>query len=253
MHIGRGRRLSKAVKALDLTSRWTSGVVGSLLKVNAGNFVAPISVYLKWIQTGWLPPALLVLTPLLIGLRRWLDRSRYDAVHDLLDQMCEHIFKNTTFEHEQHRRVTLFKRRALHWKWPFVGPWLVPIERSGEATRKTDALFRVPDDGEQCEGVAGRTYSKRKIVYVERLPDLRVKASSEDLQNYASRSFLDPKKMNPKRYPQACSLMGFPIDVDKKRWGVLVIDSVHPSFSQNKAKMIFTSLAPSLTSYLKGV
>jgi len=190
----------------------------------------------------------------MIWVRRRLDRSRYEAIHDLLDQICEATFSDVSFELEQHRRVTLFKRKRFYWKrWPFFGAWLVPIERSGETTRRTDAVFRVHDDGEKCEGVAGRTYSKRKIVYVDSLPSLRTNRSDDDLKKYGEKSFTDPKRFRSNRFPQSCSLMGLPIEVDRKRWGVLVIDSINPSFSQKRAKQIFNALGPSLTSYLKGI
>jgi len=254
MLIGRGRWIGHVAKWVDWCVRSLSVVVGAFAKTDSTKFVEPLGSGIRWLQQGWVVPALLIGGPVIVLVRHRTDRSKLKAVHSLLDQICDNTFKNQKFEHEQHRRATLFRYRYLTiWRWPFIGGWLVPIERSGNLTRRTDAIWRAPDNGERAEAVAGRAWSRGRQVYVPGLPDLRTVGVTEvQFRLYGERSFCDPKKLRSKP-PQARSLIGIPINVDNKPWGVLVLDSVLPTIPERAVNDVFKKLAPTMTSYLKGL
>lgn len=256
MQIGRGRWVGRIFKWADRGTRSASVFAGALSKADPAKFHEIFTPALRTIQQGWVIPTILIVAPTIIWLRHKTDRSKLDAVHGLLDQIRENTFKNEKFDHEQHARITLFKHVWFCWRrWPFFGGWLIPLERSGFATRKTDAIFRAPDDGEKCEGVAGRAWSRRAKVYVDTLPKLRKKnppPSDAEFDTYAQKSFCSVKKLRRKP-PQARSLCGIPIEVGNKRWGVLVVDSVNETLSHKNAQNTFNQLAQTMSSYLKGV
>ena len=254
MHIGRDRWLGTVFKWLDRAVRGGSIIVGGFRTAKPEKFPELMAPFIDYIQEGWVIPTFLIGGPAVIYFRHKTDKSKLEAVHSLLDQICEDAFKNQSFELDQHRRVTLFQHRRFCWRrWPFFGGWLIPIERSGNHTRKTNAIFYAPDDGESSEGVAGRAWSRRKNVLVEALPDLRSKkVTDEDFLKYAEKSFCKANKLRRKP-PQARSLLGIPIDVGNKMWGVIVFDSVNEGIPKRAAEGVFNKLAPTMTSYLKGL
>lgn len=253
VQIGSTSWVGTAARLFDQSMRWLSVVVGAFAKVNPDKFHTTLTPYIKALQAGWLVPAVLITTPMAVWLRHRTDKSRLVAAHGLLDQICDHSFKNESFDHEQHRRVTLFKYRWATWRrWPFFGGWLIPIERSGTLTRNTNAIFRAPDDGEKCEGVAGRAWSKQAKVYVPNLPDLRRSPSEVQFIDYAAKSFVDAARLKSKP-PQARSLLGIPVEVGQKRWGVIVIDSVRETIPHKGVNNCFKLIAPTLSGYLKGI
>lgn len=253
MQIGNHRWIGKVFYVLDILMRWISLFIGAFSKANPSKFPEFFGSFLKSIQEGWVLPAVLILTPAAVWARHRTDKSRLEAVHELLDQICENTFANQDFEHEQNRRVTLFKFKKFNWRtWPFFGGWLIPIERSGDHTRYTSAIFRAPDDGKNCEGIAGRAWSKRANVYVQDLPNLRKNPTDEQMSEYAAKTFVKVESLR-KKPPQACSLFGVPIEVGQKRWGVIVIDSVNTTIPCKAAKSCLKQIAPTLSSYLKGV
>lgn len=233
--------------------RWVSITVGAFSKADPTKFNPLLAPYITSLQKGWVLPAVLITAPIVFWARNKTDRSKLTAIHDLLDQVCHHTFKNQKFDHEQNRRVTLFKYHKFTFRrWPFFGGWLMPIERSGESTRRTGAIFHAPDDGEKCEGVAGRAWSKRSNVYVPSLPNLRKNPTDAQFREYAEKSFVAVDKLRCKP-PQACSLLGIPIEVGQKRWGVIVVDSVLPEIQHKITKSCMKQIAPTLSSYLRGV
>lgn len=254
MQIGRGRWVGSVFKWADRVIRSVSVVVGAFAKATPEKFPEVIAGYVRALQQGWIVPFLLIVGPAIIWTRHKTDRSKLVAVHALLDQMCDNTFRNEKFELDQHRRVTLFRHAWFCWRrYPFFGGWLIPIERSGIQTRKTDAIFRAPDDGEKCEGVAGRAWGRKHKVFVPGLPSLRANEVTDlDFQEYAEKSFCSEKRLR-KKPPQARCLLGIPIDAGNQKWGVIVIDSVNPNFSQKSAQEVFNKLAPTMSSYLKGV
>jgi hypothetical protein len=257
MLIGRGSWVGILFRYLDLGVRWLSVAAGACLKTDPDKlpaFVAPVfGPFVRLVQQGWMIPAILIGAPVILWLRSYFDRRRAAWVHELLDTLRDHTFTGQQFEHEQNRRVTLFRYRWFNWRrWPFFGGWLIPYERSGHQTRKTDAIFYAPDDGEKAEGVAGRAWSRKRKVYVPGLPGLREPSvSDEDFEKYSREAFCSEKRLRNKP-PQARSLCGVPVEVGNKQWGVIVVDSVLDGFRHQKFEDRFRLMAPTLSRLLAG-
>lgn len=256
VYIGRNKLPRTLLKWADRSVSSGAVILGSLSKVKPEEAWSALSPALQHIQGGLYIPAALILAPLTAWLRRSTDNARLDDVHRLLDQLRDATFKNETPELEQHRRVTLFRHRKFAWCWPFFGGILVPIERSGTSTRRTKAFFRAPDDGEHCEGVAGRAWGKHNIVQVSRLPDLKRSQTDADIAEYSKNSFISEQRtrtyLSTNKTPPR-SLLGMPIEVDNRLWGVLVFDSTGEEVKKSAARTIFGKLSPTLVGYLKGL
>lgn len=253
VRIGRTGLLGWVFRWAERLMTILSVVVGACFKAKPETLPPLLATPVTWLQVGWLAPAVLILTPLVVWGRKRTDRRKLVAVRGILDQICKSTFNNERFELEQHRRVTLFQHKYFCWRrWPFFGGFLIPVERSGEATRSTGAIFDAPDDGEKCRGVAGRAWSKRANVYVKRLPDLRRCTDDLAFQEYAEKSFMSPRDLR-RRPPQARALFGIPVEVGQRRWGVIVIDTVNEEMKTKAAKQVFNNVASPLESYLKGL
>lgn len=259
MLIGRGVVLGPVLRWLERILGVAGVFAGAVAKVKAEELFEPLQAPLRQFQSGWVIPAVLLVTPVVAFMRRRFDSGRLEHVHDLLDQMCERTFVKMTFQLPQHRRVTLFKyRRFCVRRFPFLpffsSGFLVPIERSGSDTRRTSSIFRVFDNGEMSEGVAGRVWSANSNIYVEGLPDIVNGCTDEALTDYAKKSFYPKARlMALKTKPNCQSLMGIPVQVGNKKWGVVVFDCVHPKFSERKAREQFSAVAKSLAAQLKGL
>lgn len=256
MHIGRYQLPRTVLKWVDRGVSFSAVILGSLAKVKADDIWPVLQPAIAHIQSGMYIPAALIGAPLVAKLRRSNSNARLDDVHSLLDQLRDTAFKNETPELEQHRRVTLFRHRKFAWCWPFFGGILVPVERSGTSTRKTKAFFRAPDDGENCEGVAGRVWGKHNAVQVSRLPDLKNNRTDANITEYSENSFIPERRTREylsknKTLPR--SLLGMPIEVNNKMWGVLVFDSTGEEVRKRQATEIFGKLSPTLVGYLKGL
>lgn len=252
MRIGPGRLKNRLLQVTDWSMRSASVVLGGFAKVAPESLPPTLGAALKNVQSGPVIPSVLILTPIVFTLRKKFDNSHLDSVHGLLDQICQATFKHDKFLHEQHGRVTLFRYQYFFFgRWRFWGGWLVPVERSGEATRNTDTAFAAPDNGEASEGVAGMTWSRRRNVSIEGLPNLSLDKSEAAFKKYADMS-LYPIERIRKKVPRPLSLYGIPVEVGGKKWGVIVIDSVHPKINTKYARQVFDAIAPTLSSYLRG-
>jgi hypothetical protein len=88
-----------------------------------------------------------------------------------------------------------------------------------------NAYFLIPPDLDKAEGIAGMAYSTDSTVQVEDLPNVGGKSPKlQDLQMYAKKAYVDIEWLK-KKQPKSRSLLGFPVKVKGKTWGVLVLDS----------------------------
>jgi hypothetical protein len=256
VYIGRSKAPRFIWRWIDRTFKAAAFALAPLIKVDTATVWQQVAPFISHVQHGLYIPIVLVISPITGFLRRKSDNARLDDVHSLLDQLRDAAFKNETPELEQHRRVTLFQHKPFAWHAPFFGGFLVPVERSGSQTRRTKAFFRAPDDGERCEGVAGRTWAKNKTVYVGELPNLHKDVADASVHDYAHLSFISEKRTrcyldDNKTAPRA--LLGLPVEVTNKKWGVLVFDSTATTINARAANQIFKKLNPTLSGYLKGL
>jgi hypothetical protein len=145
-------------------------------------------------------------------------------------------------------KVTLFKfvrvRFAFCWI-PWSG-WVVPVARSfydeaGYSIPRFKATER------NFEGVAGRTYAKNETTLVPDLPVINGDSSDVDKNTFAAklfvkRSWVDKRLKKKGGSPDIRSLLGIPVVVNGKKWGVLVIDS------RNDKQMIKEEVQPLIKS-----
>lgn len=203
-------------------------------------------------------PLLVVVSPLLIAFFAWLKGvvgppSIWKTVHEVLDQMQHRAFEERT-EPLHHHRVTLFKICRWHWtfgQWPWLpwAKWLIPVERSGHATRLSASAFRIPDAADRAEGVAGRTWAMRNVVVVDNLPELSSVSRPEQLQDYARKTWVSVdwvrqaiRRAKSRGRPIARSFCGIPVEVKGELWGVLVFDSCSKDMRVEQALGEFKTL-----------
>lgn len=172
----------------------------------------------------------------------WLEKS----LASILDngRLClidPSVMQNSNIHHH---RVTLYKYaswslrpkplRGWVWGWgrgPTSG-WLVPVARSGHTTQKVKSTFLAPDDADACEGVVGRAWACEGVIHQSNLPMIDKSSSDADIKSYAKNTWVSEvwvrnKIKQPK--PLARSFIGYPIKVNGRRWGVVVVDSVDPN------------------------
>lgn len=186
----RRHRLCKLAYHSLTVLQWSSGIivtiVGASLKADIEEVRAwfPAAVRtLTWSQNNaWLLiPILTVVVGFAQVVRRTLGAPWvWAVVHSLLDILQKRAFGEEPEAPLHHHRATLF--RHVTWKfclrrWPWSG-WLVPVERSGHATRRSSVFFRAPDDADRAEGVAGQTWACSGVIFRDNLPNLDGTAST---------------------------------------------------------------------------
>jgi hypothetical protein len=181
----------------------------------------------------------------------------WETVRAILDQLQRHAFPHVQGELQQYNRVTLFKHVRWRWaacKWPWSG-WLVPVERSGYTTRKTDTAFLAPDDGDRAEGVAGRAWAESGTVSKSNLPNVTDNSPEEDLKRYADETFISVEKLRARLKAKkrvALSLTAFPVEVKNRVWGVVVFDSRSKQPFPDEAVEVFRLVGTCLGKLLGG-
>lgn len=204
-----------------------------------------------WVVT----PAALLLIPVLDYIRRLIGNPKvWRIVHDVLDAFREKVIASEPNDEIHQHRVTLFRHATWAFvcrRWPWSG-WLLPLERSGHTTRRTNIVFKAPDEADYAEGIAGLTWSRNGMVYVKGLPDLTIDRSDAAVSEYAARSRM-PEEVVRKRSPRARSLCGIPVEVNGQLWGVLVVDSRRPEMLEAEVRNHYSLFARFLGKTLEGI
>lgn len=154
----------------------------------------------------------------------------WDTVKSLLEDLRSDVFHGQLNIDSHLDRVTLFQKKNCRWRFGIfpVSDWLVTVERAGHMTRKRRKWFRVKDDGQVFEGVAGATWRSGRTMLVECLPELTDCPPSNVIKAYAKKSFITEAYVRQKLLkgtPFPRSLCGIMVEVNSKPWGVIVIDS----------------------------
>jgi len=203
-------------------------------KTDPTKWSQPIAGVLTWAQANaweWLF-WLILLTGAAQSLRRHMGPPwQWTLIENMLGEFRKFVFGPLLQQSEEHHhRVTLFKR--VWWCWtgmPPWGGWAVPMARSGHTTRHGIAKFRAPDNADDAQGIAGRTWAKNDAVFVSGLPDLGTDKSDGAYRTYAEATSVTvqwvKKRLDKKKRPLARSFGGYPVLVAGKPWGVLVLDS----------------------------
>ena len=193
----------------------------------------------------WLLPLFAVLVAILGPARSSFGAfSRWRTVHGLLSSLRGLMFREEigAGAKDHHHRVTLFKRVRFRWTLtrPFAG-WLIPVERSGNSTQRSNAVFLAPDHPDDATGIAGQAYFQEDILIQDGL-----KAPSEDVEGskeeYAEKTWVEVNFYG-ERLPSARSYVGIRVTVKGKPWGVLVVDSISPDAKQGPGDIVAYAIA----------
>ena len=233
------RRIASVLVAVTSTVMVASPEETSFWKV-------PVDAVKQW---AWL----IVLLATVIG--SWLSTwylNRYGKpeisaiLHKVLRELRDGVFGDAAGRHSDHR-VTLFAHRSSWWRgvrWckrPRRG-WLVPIARPGHTSLNSSTCFHAPDDSSKAEGVAGQAWiANDGAEAVLDLPDVHKSGTSDDLKEYARRSWVSRSWVEKNR-PRTRSLAAYVIETeDSERWGVLVLDSREPHLDMEVLNAAFRS------------
>lgn len=224
---------------------------GAVLRANVADVTTHLGpdvakVVTRMQQAAWfVVPIALLSVPALDWARSAIGApSIWRVIRDVLDQFRSELFNDATDDPVHEHRVTLFKYQRWHWcwrKWPWRG-WLLPVERSGHTTQRTNIAFMAPDEADGVEGVAGMTWARRQVVHVKELPDLSVDFSDAAVRDYATRSWM-PEWIVRERKPRARALVGIPVEVKGDLWGVVVVDSRKTVIRQQDVKKHYKLVA----------
>jgi len=205
------------------------------------------------------------------------------TLRDLIEEFRKQVFARETQSDPAHyHRVTLFRRVGLtsvifwfvppgfrlppffqrrFWnRDPLRGPgsgWLVPVARSGHATKQNISVFLAPDDADNAEGVAGEVWARNRALHKRGLPDFSGQPNEESIQEYAHGTFIPVqwvKERVEQKKPLPRSLYGMPIEIKGKLWGVLVLDSRNPNgIKADKVKQVHRMVAVMLSRLLERI
>lgn len=200
---------------------------------------------IEWSKTYSFPIWTALGSSAMLGaLLRWRgDPWVWDKLQTLLDRFQEVAYNRFPHHIKDDHRVTLFRYRKWHWalsspmtegilpwnrrRLPWSG-WLVPVLRSGKTSQKTRAVFMVPDNGNDAEGVAGRAWASNSVTVAENLPSLTRTSAKKQISRYAARTHCPENVIcdylrRGRSLPR--SIAAIPIEVRNVPWGVLVLDS----------------------------
>jgi hypothetical protein len=189
---------------------------------------------------GWW---LVILATAVIGITSAITKSigspdTLETLHELLDSLHAAVFKGPEYSIPDEHKVTIFKAVKTcpqdHWlrrMFGFLGTrarWLKPVVRSGHTSQDTTTCFRLYDDADKCEGVAGQAWARNRVITVYDLPSVSQTPYNYQVAAYASRSYVSEDRVRAKK-PKSRSVLGMPILVKGELWGVLVFDSRNPA------------------------
>lgn len=217
----------------------TSALIGATLKTDEAHFSGWPSIVaaLQALKNSawWTLPLCTLVAAGIQTLRTRIGSDRqWKVVQVLIDHLRDEIFakdEGMRNDPEHHHRVTMFKYTRFRYGifWNPWGGWMIPVSRSKSGTKSNIRCFHVSlDKPDNSEGVAGRCFAYWQSISQSALPNLNVdRATPQDVQIYAKRTFISERKLNFDR-PSARSLLGIPLEANGKRWGVIVLDSHCP-------------------------
>lgn len=194
-------------------------------------FVAAVVMFISWIAKRRIGPS-----------------AAWSTLQALCNKLHNEIFSEYINNNDllDDHRVTLFRYQKRSWRalinnelglswWQrlrhFNRGWLVPVIRSGDASRGTNSLFRVSKDGRaaQFEGVAGQAWGRSKAISVANLPMINHTSKSEHVFEYAKKTFMTVERLNSCIQNNKQLARSFWAHRLIKRggvtWGVIVLDS----------------------------
>lgn len=172
----------------------------------------------------------------------------WDCIKGILDKFQKTVFTDVgAGELSDHHRVTLYRyqrycfwprgRGRWYWPWgrawgklchPWSG-WLVPVVRAGPRSAGSTVFY--VGDGSSAEGVCGAAFSQQSgmlLISGADVPDITQNSSEADILEYARLTFVSVDMIRQrKRQKRPCAryFLALQVEVQSKKWGVLMIDS----------------------------
>jgi hypothetical protein len=227
----------------------------------------------QWITTNQ-KPVNIVLVGIVTGLGilcRLLGHPQIlECVQEILTTFQRDVFGSLgDGELADSHRVTLYRYQTWclwpgrgYWYWPWGkgawpnSGWMVPITRAGPDSRAS-TIFLAKSSTE-FEGICGAVHFLQQGALEMGstvLPDIKVDASDSDITAYASKTFVSESMIrNRIRGNRPCARYFFAlrVEVQSKKWGVLMIDSRASSPPQpQKTQHIFGQINKVLGHLLK--
>ena len=109
-----------------------------------------------------------------------------------------------------------------------------------------------PQDPDRARGVAGSAAAEGRTVEATGLPDLSDSPTESDFVEYGKKTACDPDWLRVRR-PSARALVGFPVEVNGRVWGSVVVDSRAPELEMKKILDHHRATQDILHSLLQGV
>jgi len=193
------------------------------------DFLIPTLVYLQGKQWLSLITAVIMATAA-VAMKAIGNPWVREAVQHVLDAMHEHGFGSEDGRELFYDRVTLFRYRKYCWKFWRVGiPWggfLIPYARSGHFFSNPSVIFRVPENCDDAQGVAGQAYVSGATLVIQELPDVskKVAPTDSDYKTYAEKTWVADQWLREER-STARALLALRVVVNGKPWGVIVVDT----------------------------
>lgn len=106
--------------------------------------------------------------------------------------------------------------------------------RSGHTTQNTSTVFLAPDDADNAEGVAGKTWAEGRevVVRIHSLPKVGDEKSMREYADKTGVSYDWVRNQVERKRQFAAYYRGIPIEVNSTKWGVLLLDSRNPNAEQ---------------------
>lgn len=245
-----------------------TGVVagfGAILKTDPAKYPV-IKLLLELAQqSAWI---VVIFGPLIVAMLQYFRRRlgnpwAHDAMQKILNEFRDEMFGHLNGP-KDHHRVTLFRHRKKSFVPPFsFQDQLVAVARSDHLTKNKIEAFQAPDDGEKCSGIVGFAYRGGDSWVIvpppggEPLPQITSRSSQQDIEKYASATFVDPqwvrKRAAASSRPLAGSYAALLVRVRGQPWGVLVIDSRSPTPLDEKKLNEFKKYGDVLTPILERI
>ena len=170
-------------------------VVGAFLKVSKGQSISLWSVFLDFIHNNGV--SIILGCSVVLAIAQALKASCGspwvgDLVKFLLEELHKDVFSDRNNVSAFKDRVTLFRKVSYRYRFCCFpsGDWLCAVERAGHMTRRRRKWFRVGDDGQNVEGVAGQTWVEGRTIRIENLPVLGPNATPQEVEFYAKSAFI---------------------------------------------------------------
>ncbi|WP_216906814.1 hypothetical protein [Synechococcus sp. CCY 0621] len=203
-----------------------------------GTFLADLA---NW-ANPWQPvvlPILSTVLPLLEALARSSTPWKWVAIQSCLDEFARAVYSSRDHQNdfEYQHRATIYRVQygCVAMLKPPWHKYFVPIARSGTVTKNTRSIFRFSDHPNDMEGVVGQAWCMNgRWVEIKDVPTPHPTMTDKEKQDYFNLVRVPVDKAIEMNY-NAKAYAAISIELNGKRWGVLILDSTNTVIPKNNA------------------